>query len=98
MSNGVRKKFMGSWIVFVILLIFCWPIALVYFFSEREYEFPNPPPYQAYPQYQQPYPPPPGYPPQYQQPYQQPYEQPPQGGGQPRDENDTAYDDDYYYS
>ncbi len=46
------KEFTGSWVLFVILLIFCWPGALIYFFVKYEERAPQ--------YYQQPPPPPPG--------------------------------------
>jgi hypothetical protein len=53
----MAKKFTGSWVIFIILLIICWPAALVYFYIkyvEQQTFAPNygapPQPYQAPPQ------------------------------------------------
>jgi hypothetical protein len=65
--NVMSKEFTGSWVIVIILIILCWPAALIYFLMK----------YEERPQYgtgyygSQPY----------QQPYQQPpqqYQQPPQ--------------------
>ncbi len=65
--NVMSKEFTGSWVIVIILILICWPAALIYFFMK----------YEERPQYgtgyygNQPY----------QQPYQQPpqqYQQPPQ--------------------
>lgn len=32
----MAKKFMGSILVLVILILFCWPAAIIYFFMKRE--------------------------------------------------------------
>lgn len=32
----MAKKFTGSWVIFIILLIVCWPVALIYFFIKYE--------------------------------------------------------------
>ncbi len=69
----MSKEFTGSWVILIILIIVCWPAALIYFFMKYEerpqfgtgyYGNPSQP-------YQQP-------PQQYQQPPQQ-YQQPQQG-------------------
>ena len=37
----MAKEFTGSWVLFVILLIFCWPGALIYFFVKYEEKAPQ---------------------------------------------------------
>lgn len=57
----MAKEFTGSWVIFIILLILCWPGALIYFVIKYEergpqyYQQPPPPGYGAAP----PPPPPP---------------------------------------
>ncbi|HQN76233.1 MAG TPA: zinc-ribbon domain-containing protein [Methanomassiliicoccales archaeon] len=61
----MSKEFTGSWVIVIILILICWPAALIYFFMK----------YEETPQYgtgyygNQPY----------QQPYQQPPQQYQQG-------------------
>jgi flagellar basal body-associated protein FliL len=68
----MSKEFTGSWVIVIILIIICWPAALIYFLMK----------YEETPQFgtgnygNQPYQQPPQ---QYQQPPQQ-YQQPPQQG------------------
>ncbi|QLH74761.1 MAG: zinc ribbon domain-containing protein [Methanomassiliicoccales archaeon] len=31
-----RKKFVGSWVILILLILFCWPAALIYFFVKYE--------------------------------------------------------------
>ncbi|MFA5313719.1 MAG: zinc ribbon domain-containing protein [Methanomassiliicoccales archaeon] len=31
-----KKKFTGSWVILIILIILCWPAALIYFFIKYE--------------------------------------------------------------
>lgn len=31
-----ERKFHGSWLVVVILIILCWPAAIIYFFYKRD--------------------------------------------------------------
>lgn len=62
----MAKEFTGSWVIVIVLIILCWPAALIYFIMK----------YEERPQYgtgyygSQPY----------QQPYQQPSQQYQQGG------------------
>jgi len=36
MQQSGEKKFHGSWLVVVLLIIFCWPAAIIYFFYKRD--------------------------------------------------------------
>lgn len=31
-----EKKFKGSWVVLILLLLICWPAAIIYFFYKRD--------------------------------------------------------------
>lgn len=31
-----EKRFHGSWVVVVLLIILCWPAAIIYFFYKRD--------------------------------------------------------------
>jgi hypothetical protein len=31
-----EKKFKGSWVIVILLLILCWPAAIIYFFYKRD--------------------------------------------------------------
>ncbi|QLH74760.1 MAG: hypothetical protein HPY73_04410 [Methanomassiliicoccales archaeon] len=31
-----KKKFVGSWVILILLIILCWPAALIYFFMKYE--------------------------------------------------------------
>ena len=60
MAEKIKKAFTGSMALFIILLIFCFPVGLIYFFTSREpianLQQPmmqppyQPPPYQPPPQ------------------------------------------------
>jgi hypothetical protein len=63
----MSKTFTGSWVIMIILIILCWPAALIYFFMKYEeqpqfggptyYGSPNQPYQQNQPPYQQAQPP-----------------------------------------
>ena len=61
MAEKVKRKFQGSIILLILMVLFCFPIAIIYFLMRRE------PVAQNYPAGQGYYPPqqPPQYPPQY---------------------------------
>jgi len=63
----MAKEFTGSWVILIILIIVCWPAALIYFLMK----------YEEKPQYGT------GYYGNPNQPYQQPYQAPPQHYQQP---------------
>ncbi|NLX47509.1 MAG: zinc ribbon domain-containing protein [Euryarchaeota archaeon] len=67
----MSKEFTGSWIIVIILILICWPAALIYFIMK----------YEERSQYGTGYYGNQGQP--YQQPYQQSYQQPPQQYQQP---------------
>jgi len=31
-----EKKFHGSWVVVILLILICWPAAIIYFFYKRD--------------------------------------------------------------
>jgi len=35
-QQGTKKGFHGSWLVVVILILVCWPAAIIYFFYKRD--------------------------------------------------------------
>ena len=50
----MAKKFVGSWVIVIILILLCWPAALIYFFIKYEEQPTFGPSYGAPPQpYQQ---------------------------------------------
>ncbi len=53
----MAKEFTGNWILFIVLLILCWPAALIYFVVKYEEK---PPQYYQQPQPGYGAPPPPG--------------------------------------
>lgn len=61
----MSKEFTGSWVIVIILIIICWPAALIYFLMKYEERPQFGPGYYGNQPYQQPYQQPPQ---QYQQP------------------------------
>jgi hypothetical protein len=78
----MSKEFTGSWVIMIILILICWPAALIYFLMKYEERPQFGPGYYGNPSqpYQQPYQQP-------SQPYQQPYQHPSQQYQQPAQGN-----------